>query len=135
MFKSIEKIWKSQWRGQCIFSHGTSASKGCAVLIKKNCGVKIHFVKNDTLGRFNIIDLSVDNYRFTLCNIYAPNDDTPEFFQEIFSIVDKIKPDNYIVAGDFNTTLGHLDKKSSLGTNSSGHPRSTKIVITIYVRT
>ena len=44
-------------------------------------------------------------------NIYAPNDDAPNFFKEVFEIIDKIDNENIIIGGDLNTTLSKLDRK------------------------
>lgn len=30
----VESVWRSDWKGPVFFSHGTSNSRGCAILIR-----------------------------------------------------------------------------------------------------
>ena len=49
---------------------------------------------------------------FTCVNIYAPNDDCPQFFVQIDNMLDQFQGDNIIYGGDFNCVLNlSLDKK------------------------
>ena len=79
--KSSENIWKSEWGGKGYFSHDTSNSKGVCILFRKNLDFALHNVKKDTSGRVLCLDMEIDNTRFTLCNIYAPNNDDPQFLE------------------------------------------------------
>ena len=129
--KSQEKVWKSQWGGQIIFLHGASNARGCMILIKKNIATKIHFILNDKIGHYNIVDISVNNNRIVLCNIYAPNSDDVTFFQDIANHLTNLKAKHIIMSGDFNTVLEQKDKKSSLGQNNPGHPKCVDFLKTI----
>ena len=37
----VEKIWKSQWKGELFFSHGTEHSKGILIVIKNSLQFKL----------------------------------------------------------------------------------------------
>ena len=127
--KNIAKIWKSQWGGQTFYSHGTSNSKGCMILIKRKQKTVIHHIDTDQDGRYVILDLTVNGYHFMLCNLYAPNDDNVTIFQEILKKIDDSKPDQLIITGDFNTILGQKDKKGSLKNSvQPGHPKCTQFL-------
>ena len=124
--KRCEKIWKSQWRGQIMFAHGASNARGVAIFIKKGCKTKIHKTIMCKDGRFLIVDIDIDDERYTLCNVYAPNTDSPEFFSSIFQQIDKLDNDNIIIGGDFNTTLSSKDRRGKKIEHINS--KSTKVI-------
>ena len=77
-----ERLWKNEWDGDMFFSHGTGASKGVAFLFKQNVHKTIHKCITDKEGRYVVLDIELDDIRCTLVNLYAPNEDEPEFFIE-----------------------------------------------------
>ncbi len=98
--------------GKAHFSHGTSNFTGVCILLKKNLDYKIHGIKKDNEGRILCLDIEIDDSRFSLCNVYAPNTDTPEFFEEVSTTVDSFENVSKIIAGDFNLVFDiDLDKK------------------------
>ena len=113
--KQIEKFWKTQWGGPVFYSHGDSRSKGCIILFRRKLDVKVHYMINDKMGRFNLMDVTIGLNRVVLCNIYAPNRDDTGFFQEVFLEIDKLSEKtngNIIIVGDLNTSLASKDKKA-----------------------
>ena len=72
-----EQQWISEWGGQIIFSHGTSQSKGVAVLLPKNMmeSCKIKDIETEQNGRALIIDCEIEDNSFTIIYIYAPTKD------------------------------------------------------------
>ena len=107
----IQKIWKSQWGGQIFYDHGTSNSRGVAILIRKGYVTKVHRMIQSGVGRYLLLDITVDNRRLTVCNIYAPNTDSPEFFNDVFQKITILDNQDVIIAGDFNTILCEIDRK------------------------
>ena len=61
----VENVWKSQWKGEMFFSHGTVHCKGVLIRIKNK--------KIDKDGRFIFIEAKVQEYPFLFVNLYAPN--------------------------------------------------------------
>ncbi len=56
--------------------------------------------------------MEINDNRFTLCNIYAPNDDCPYFFTQALETIDSFDNVSKIIAGDFNLVMDvNLDKK------------------------
>ena len=54
-----------------------------------------------------------------ICNMYAPNNDEPEYFVCLFAQLDKFAEENVIVGGDFNLTLNpELDRYNSVHNNN-----------------
>ena len=62
----VENIWKSQWRGDIFFSHGSEHSRGVMILLKENfdCEVKVH--QEDKQGRFVILKSLTQSQTFCL---------------------------------------------------------------------
>ena len=50
-------------------------------------------------------DITAQNQRFTLVNIYDPNFDNPVFFQNIFQHIEDIGNLDFILCGDFNLII------------------------------
>ena len=73
--REVENIWKKQWRGDLYFSHGTCHSKGVLVLVKGNLDFSLQKVMTDPEGRYItcILDAIIQDSRYCLLNIYAPN--------------------------------------------------------------
>ena len=124
--KKCEKIWKSQWGSQVFYAHGESNARGVAIIIKKHVKTIVHRQIADPAGRFIILDITVNNIRMTIVNLYAPNEDSPLFFQEIFAKIFSFGNDKILIGGEFNTILGPLDKRG--GTNKPGHPKCMKFL-------
>ena len=99
----VEKMWMEEWGSPNIFfSHGTSNSKGTCILFRSlnRCQLKKQFT--DKEGRFVIIDLEIDDKIITLVNIYAPNTDSPEFFDSILIQLESFECQSFIFGGVFD---------------------------------
>ena len=107
-----EQIWNSEWGGRGIYSHGNSTSKGVCILFKKNFFCNIVNISRDLEGRVICceINLSSEDPNITICNIYAPNQDSPAFVDAIGQrLVDY--SEQRLIIGDFNLVLDNsLDK-------------------------
>ena len=80
-----ELAWKSQWRGDVLFSHGSEHSRGVMILVKENFDCELTVCHIDSDGRFMILRSQMQDHPFVLINIYAPNraNDQCTFFEEI----------------------------------------------------
>ena len=99
------KLWSTQWGGRGFFSSGNSSSKGVGILIKPKSKIKVNKVLTDHDGRYVICNIELEEIKYTICCIYAPNCDSPEFFQSVLKTVEKISEPNVIIGGDFNVVL------------------------------
>ena len=103
----VENVWKSQWKGEMFFSHGTVHSKGVLILIKNNLEFELKSSKIDKDGRFIFVEAKVQEYPFLFVNLYAPNKTNEQltFFGEIGEELDNfcLEVDcNIVIGGDFN---------------------------------
>ena len=103
--KKTVKIWQNEWGKNWLVSYGNSTCKGTAILINPKRGYDITRIQNDIDGRYTICNLTIDNVTYTLGNLYAPNNDSPEFFKKVLSLIEHQAVDHIIVGGDFNLTL------------------------------
>ena len=126
--KQVAKFWRSHWGGQAFFAHGDSRSRGCMILIKKKTNIKIHRQIIDSNGRYLMLDVTLNDDRILLCNIYATNDDNTLFFEEVFEKIESNKPNCIVMGGDFNTTLTPKDKYSEMSNTEPGHPKCAKYI-------
>ena len=100
-----EELWKNQVGFEIIFSNGTSSSRGVATCIKKSSDIKIVKISKDQQGRILIVDVDLQNVVFTIVNLYAPNEDDPDFFLELFALLQNHKNEEIVMTGDFNLVM------------------------------
>ena len=102
----IENIWKNEWGGQIVFSHGSSHSRGVLILIKPGLDAKVVSVHSDNIGRFLLVDATIQDTQFKLVNIYAPNNDNDQlnFYHYIHRQINQNihSGDKVLIGGDFN---------------------------------
>lgn len=101
---------RTKWIGQICHSTFSCKARGTAILIRKG----IPFLQKKTItdkeGRYVIVIGEIQNTSLTLVNIYAPNIDSPIFFQKVFAI----SQTNLVIGGDFNAVLDpYLDRSST----------------------
>jgi len=107
--EKMEKYVKAEWGLVSIISHYTSNARGVAILFNKNFEYTIHKYKCDPNGNFVALDVTLENYvRLTLINIYGPNEDNPDFYININSIISDFENDSVLMCGDWNLVLNPI---------------------------
>ena len=96
---------KQIWNGHCILCGNKRNSRGVAILFKKNFEYKVENVMKDENGNLMCMDISLSNISLRLVNIYAPNTDSPEFFENIKEKIETNLKDYIVICGDFNLAL------------------------------
>ena len=117
----VEKIWKSQWKGEMFFSHGTEHSKGVLILIRKSLEFEFKTIKVDQNGHFIILEANVQDHPFLFVNLYAPNktNEQSTFFEEI-----REELDFWLVSNGMQEDIDNVDVIPSL--------KSDHLAIVIY---
>lgn len=96
-----------------IFSASfNSQARGVTMLVHESIPLQVNKVIKDKFGRYLIIQGNLLKQQIILANIYAPNTDDPNFFQNLFLILSTL-PGKCVVAGDFNCALDPVKDKSS----------------------
>ena len=111
--RDIENIWRKQWKGEMLFSHGSNHSKGVLALRKDNLDFKIHSTKVDSQGRYIFLEAYIQDSPYFLLNIYVPNKCCEQFlfFKDVSDIPKsaRVEQDHpFTVGGDFNIILDHV---------------------------
>ena len=74
----------------------------------------------DLEGRYIMLYCSWENKKWLFVNVYAPNKDSPEFYQEVLEKVRKFSPDHCLIGGDFNLALDYrLDRMGTTTNNKN----------------
>ena len=95
-----KKYWRSEWGYKIIImisSHGSANSSGTCILFKNNFDLEITKYQCDSNGRFIIADNITEGEKITLVNLYAPDDDSPEFFDKVFDTLKEFDCESLIV--------------------------------------
>ena len=113
------KIWSAEWGGKIIFSHGRSDARGVCVLISPSLNCKYFTKYIDENGRLLIVEIKLEgDFTFVLVNVYAPNKDSPEFFNNLRNKLAHTC-ERKVVIGDFNLTFNiQLDRLNSVTNNN-----------------
>ena len=78
-----ESYIKAEWGYNIYFSCFNNSSRGVMILLNNNFEHKVEFVNSDVKGNYIILDINIEGQKFTLVNLYEPNDDKPKFYKEI----------------------------------------------------
>ena len=108
--KDIEKKVRSEWGLDCYFSSFKSNARGVAIFINNDFEYKVCDSRSDKNGNLLALDIKINDLKITLINIYGPNNDSPEFFDEVQNIVNIFDNPHNIICGDWNLVLDpHMD--------------------------
>ena len=103
---STQLKWKNEWGAELICSHGSSNSRGVAILIKKGLDCVIHSQIVDTSGRYIVVKAAIKDKMYVLVNIYAPNKDE-DIIKFLKNVLTKLQTENLdseeniVIGGDF----------------------------------
>lgn len=108
------EFWRSMWGGQVKFANAVSNSRGVMILTRKDYACEFNNTIVDPNGRYIATEVSFEDQNIVLCNVYAPNRDSLEFFVNIAEIIEKFQNPNVIMGGDFNFVIDNsIDRKFS----------------------
>ena len=114
---ATERQWKSQWGGRIYFSHGTSNSKGAAILISPQLDITVQNSKVDSCGRVVMLECNFNGNKYIITNIYAPTIDKTQdqkaFGEYLLKLLQDYKGENIIIGGDFNINIECIDNQSA----------------------
>ena len=119
--RKTAELWQNEWCSKWLISSGSSNAKGTAILFNPKFKCDITKVLCDHDGRYVVCNLQKNNINYTICNVYAPNDDSPKFFHSLFKTIEKVATENVIIGGDFNLTLNPQIDRLDSKENSNNH--------------
>lgn len=121
---------KREWVDQVYCSsYGKHKKRGVAILFSKSIFFNCEKVFQDTEGRYIMVIGTIGGLKITILNVYAPNEDCPNFFKKLAYIVADNREGIFLMGGDFNCVLNNrLDK---LPTSSKPMSRMSKSLLNI----
>nr|BAC82624.1 pol-like protein [Ciona intestinalis] len=118
-----QKLWEMEWQGEILWANGTNNSRGVAILFNKRLSYEVLNHAADPIGRWLMATIKINGTILTITNIYGPNRDEPQFFEDLFQ---KLLITQYtgatIIGGDFNVTINPaLDRNIPTLRNKNSH--------------
>ena len=121
-----ELIWKKDWDGDILYSHGSANSQGVAILLPKdiNTNFEVTSIQRDLHGRILMDECTIESQCFIIVNVYAPIKDKPQeqllFLKNLQNLLETYFGNAIIIGGDFNTYLNvSIDKKGGTSERQS----------------
>ena len=103
LIESDNNIIYTQWGFDHILTPGSTESRGVLNLFNNNFDFTLGRVKKDDVGNLLISDIEInDKITITLVNIYGPNRDSPEFYNQLYNICEEMESEFIIFCGDWN---------------------------------
>ena len=84
------------------FNSFTSTARGVCILFRTSIPYKVLRSCNGDRGNTLILDIELDGKKFTMVNIYGPNEDSPGFFLKVQEKIEEFDNGHVILCGDFN---------------------------------
>lgn len=114
--KDTADFWQNEWGYTALFSGNNSQSAGVGILFRSNVPVKLISYKEIIIGRIQMAEVEINDQRYSLFNIYGPNDDDPTFFNKLNDEITDLQGKNVILGGDFNVVFNiKRDKEGGRG--------------------
>ena len=99
-----------EWDCQSLWIRGTNRSRCVAILFNWRYKYDIRNTKIDSNGRYVCLDLHIEESKYILINIHAPNDNYGRV-QFIANMNNWLDPNTDTLIGDFNCALNsNLDR-------------------------
>ena len=110
--------WEHEWGSKILMSHGTTNSKGVAILFPKNINFKIESQNYDKDGRMILLCITYEQTEYCLINVYFPTQDHEknqvDFLDDLQINIEANIDKKIIIGGDFNLSLKEIDKSNPL---------------------
>ena len=98
-----------------------------AILLNNNFEFKVSVVIKDDDANFLQLLVSCNELNINMINIYAPNNDQPEFFTKVFEAANYDGFDHVVLCGDFNLVLDPI--KDAFNCKHINNPKARLKVI------
>ena len=106
IIKEDLNLLKKEWNADFIIAGNKTNAGGVLIVIDGNFEHIIHEKITSTDGRYIILDLEIPEVaRMLIINLYAPNEDSPEFFTKLFNEIEQRDVKNIIMTGDWNMVM------------------------------
>lgn len=123
--QETQMLWQSEWGGIIRYANGDSKARGVMTLFRKNLNCSIENSYVDSSGRVLILEVKIDQNLIVITNIYAPNEDDVNFYQNTIQQIENFDNRNIIWSGDFNLVMNPaIDRYNS----TSNHKKACAVL-------
>ena len=78
-----------------------------------------------------MLDLSIEDNRVTLINIYDPNTDSPQFYENVRDVFLEFDNEYFILCGDFNLVLNPSQDTYNYCSINTCNPKALRKILEI----
>ena len=96
---------RAEWGYETILNSYSTQSRGTLCLLSSTFEYKLHEIIKDNLGNLVILDININDKRYSIANLYGPNNDNPGFYDNLKNELLKLNNPYVIIAGDYNLAL------------------------------
>ena len=129
-FTSKEETYiRAMWGYECFFDCFSSQSRGVAILINNNFTHKLHRIKKGNDGNKLLLDITIQDKRLTLVNLYGPNRDKPKFYRDLKEDILFFENETIIIGADYNLILD--EEKDCCNYHRINNPRARETLLDI----
>ena len=100
---------------------------GVAILIGEKFDYKISVIEKDEVGNFISVLLTMSDCSIKLINIYAPNNDSPQFFEFVKGNIEDSSYEYCIIWGDLNLVLD--PEKDTYNYRNINNPKARRYLL------
>lgn len=126
---NLEPYVRAEWGGEVVFNSFQSNSRGVCILFSNEIEYKILKSKADQNGNLLALDLELEGKRLTLINIYGPNEDSPNFYTYVSTVIEEFNNEEVIICGDFN--LVQNQESDTYNYRNINNPRAKETVLNL----
>lgn len=122
---------KKLWVGKVIGTPAVGRKAGAIILLHKNLDYKLIKQRGDEEGRKPTIDILLGTRNLAISNIYAPNVQNPQLYQELTHWLAAVSTPFHLIGGDFNNVMDtREDRKYPPPITLAGRGMKTNKVVT-----
>ena len=119
---------RNEWNVDYYISGKDRNAGGTLIAIDNSFEQKCHEINTDIDGRYTIIDLELIGVaRILLINLYAPNEDDPTFFNNLFDLIETFDTKNLIICGDWNLVMNY--ELDTFNYKKNNNPKAREVVL------
>ena len=96
---------RAMWGYEVFINSFSSQSRGVAILFNNTFEYKLHSKIMDDNGNKLILDVTINEKRMTLGNVYGPNKDDPKFYIDLKNNLLEFDNIYAVLGGDFNIAM------------------------------
>lgn len=97
------------------------------ILINNNFEQKVNRIKTDKNGNYIILDITIEDKQITLVNLYGPNNDNPQFYENLKHKINAFENEQVIMCVDWNLVIDAT--MDSYNYSHINNPRARQVIL------